>query len=58
MSGFTALEWNTVTRKFVLPGSAADKIGAPKDLQGICCTATSTRTGPSAGCSCGRRCSS
>lgn len=33
-SGFTALEWNSVTRKFVLPGSAADKIGAPKDVQG------------------------
>lgn len=33
-SGFTALEWNTVTRKFVLPGSAADKIGAPRDIQG------------------------
>jgi hypothetical protein len=33
-SGFTALEWNTITRKFVLPGSAPDKIGAPKDIQG------------------------
>lgn len=33
-SGFTALEWNAVTRKFVLPGSAAGKIGAPKDIQG------------------------
>lgn len=32
-SGFTALEWNTVTRKFVLPGSAPNKIGAPKDIQ-------------------------
>lgn len=32
-SGFTALEWNVVTRKFVLPGSAADKIGIPKDVQ-------------------------
>jgi hypothetical protein len=34
MSGFTALEWNTVTRKFVLPGSAPGKIGAPKNVQG------------------------
>jgi hypothetical protein len=33
-SGFTALEWNSVTRKFVLPGSEAGKIGAPKDVQG------------------------
>lgn len=33
-SGFTALEWNTVTRKFVLPGSAPNKIGAPRDIQG------------------------
>lgn len=33
-SGFTALEWNSVTRKFVLPGSAANKIGAPRDVQG------------------------
>lgn len=33
-SGFTALEWNTVTRQFVLPGSAPDKIGAPKNVQG------------------------
>jgi hypothetical protein len=34
MSGFTALEWNIVTRKFVLPGSTANKIGAPKNVQG------------------------
>jgi len=34
VSGFTALEWNSVTRKFVLPGSAPGKIGAPKDIQG------------------------
>lgn len=32
-SGFTALEWNSVTRKFILPGSAPGKIGAPKDIQ-------------------------
>jgi hypothetical protein len=32
-SGFTALEWNSVTRKFVLPGSASNKIGIPKDVQ-------------------------
>ncbi|OBK04025.1 hypothetical protein A5637_13160 [Mycolicibacterium fortuitum] len=32
-SGFTSLEWNSVTRKFVLPGSAADKIGIPKNVQ-------------------------
>lgn len=32
-TGFTALEWNSVTRKFILPGSAADKIGIPKDVQ-------------------------
>jgi hypothetical protein len=32
-SGFTALEWNTVTRKFVLPGSMPDRVGAPKDVQ-------------------------
>lgn len=32
-SGFTALEWNSVTRKFVLPGSASNKIGIPKDIQ-------------------------
>jgi hypothetical protein len=33
-SGFTALEWNSVTRKFVLPGSTADNIGIPRDIQG------------------------
>lgn len=32
-SGFTALEDNPVTRKIVLPGSAANKRGAPKDVQ-------------------------
>lgn len=32
-SGFTALEDNAVTRKIVLPGSAANKRGAPKDVQ-------------------------
>lgn len=32
-SGFTSLEWNSVTRKFVLPGSSANKIGIPKDVQ-------------------------
>ncbi len=32
-TGFTALEWNSVTRKFVLPGSAGNKIGIPKDVQ-------------------------
>ncbi|MGH3954526.1 MAG: hypothetical protein ACRDTI_10870 [Mycobacterium sp.] len=32
-TGFTALEWNPVTRKFVLPGSASNKIGIPKDVQ-------------------------
>lgn len=32
-TGFTALEWNSVTRKIVLPGSAPNKIGAPKDVQ-------------------------
>ena len=31
-SGFTALEWNSVTRKVVLPGSASNKIGAPKTV--------------------------
>lgn len=31
-SGFTALEDNSVTRKFVLPGSSAGKIGAPKGV--------------------------
>ncbi|MEN4419769.1 hypothetical protein VXD82_01965 [Mycobacteroides chelonae] len=32
-SGFTALETNKVTKKIVLPGSAPNKIGAPKDVQ-------------------------
>jgi hypothetical protein len=32
-TGFTALETNAVTKKVVLPGSSADKIGAPKDVQ-------------------------
>jgi hypothetical protein len=32
-TGFTALETNTVTKTIVLPGSAANKIGAPKDVQ-------------------------
>ena len=33
-SGFTILEEeNEVTRQFVLPGSAANKIGAPHDVQ-------------------------
>lgn len=32
-SGFTSLEWNSVTRKFVLPGSASNKIGIPKNVQ-------------------------
>ena len=32
-TGFTALETNSVTEKFVLPGSAAGKIGIPKDVQ-------------------------
>lgn len=32
-TGFTVLETNSVTRKIVLPGSAANKIGAPKDVQ-------------------------
>lgn len=32
-TGFTALETNAVTKKIVLPGSAANKIGAPKDVQ-------------------------
>jgi hypothetical protein len=32
-SGFTILEENEVTRQFVLPGSAANKIGSPKDVQ-------------------------
>lgn len=33
-SGFTAFEWNEITRKFVLPGSAANKIGRPKTVEG------------------------
>lgn len=33
-TGFTSVEWNSVTRKFVLPGSAPDMIGIPKDVQG------------------------
>ena len=32
-TGFTALETNEVTKKIVLPGSASNKIGAPKDVQ-------------------------
>lgn len=32
-TGFTVFEDNEVTRKIVLPGSAGDKIGAPKDVQ-------------------------
>lgn len=32
-TGFTALEENEVTRKVVLPGSAANKIGIPKNVQ-------------------------
>lgn len=32
-TGFTALEINSVTRKLVLPGSASNKIGRPKDVQ-------------------------
>ncbi|EHK86385.1 hypothetical protein [Rhodococcus pyridinivorans] len=31
-TGFTALEDNSVTRKFVLPGSEPGKIGAPKGV--------------------------
>jgi hypothetical protein len=31
-TAFTALEDNAVTRKFVLPGSASNKIGAPKSV--------------------------
>lgn len=33
MTGFTALETNAVTKKIVLPGSAPNRIGAPKDVQ-------------------------
>lgn len=32
-SGFTVLEYNPVTRKIVLPGSAPGKLGIPKDVQ-------------------------
>lgn len=32
-TGFTALERNEATKKIVLPGSAPNKIGAPKDVQ-------------------------
>lgn len=32
-TGFTALETNATTKKIVLPGSASNKIGAPKDVQ-------------------------
>jgi hypothetical protein len=32
-TGFTALERNAVTKKIVMPGSAANKIGRPKDVQ-------------------------
>lgn len=32
-TGFTVLETNAVTEKIVLPGSAAGKIGIPKDVQ-------------------------
>lgn len=32
-TGFTALEWNSVTRQIILPGSAANKIGIPKNVQ-------------------------
>lgn len=33
-TGFKAFEWNSVTRKFILPGSAGNKIGAPKTVEG------------------------
>lgn len=33
VTGFTALERNTVTNKIVLPGSTAKRIGIPKDVQ-------------------------
>lgn len=33
VTSFTALEINSVTRKIVLPGSAENKIGRPKDVQ-------------------------
>ncbi|MGV0627208.1 hypothetical protein [Mycolicibacter minnesotensis] len=32
-SGFTVFETNPVTRKIVLPGSASNRIGIPKDVQ-------------------------
>ena len=32
-TGFTVLETNAVTEKIVLPGSAAGKLGIPKDVQ-------------------------
>ena len=32
-TGFTVLETNAVTEKIVVPGSAAGKIGIPKDIQ-------------------------
>lgn len=32
-TGFTVLETNAVTKTFVLPGSASNKIGIPKDIQ-------------------------
>jgi hypothetical protein len=32
-TGFTVLETNSVTEKIVLPGSAAGKLGIPKDVQ-------------------------
>jgi hypothetical protein len=32
-SGFTVLETNAVTKTIVLPGSASNKIGIPKDIQ-------------------------
>lgn len=32
-TGFTALEVNSVTKKVVLPGSASNKLGIPKDIQ-------------------------
>lgn len=33
ITGFTALETNSVTKKIVLPGSAPNKIGRPRDVQ-------------------------
>lgn len=32
-TGFTALEYNAVTQKLILPGSASNKIGIPKNVQ-------------------------